>query len=89
MFCGNVQSTFYLITPMKDSTKRLGPGIPYVICSASATLKRTRYIYVSSLRVAHWVSVKVIVKRIPYDSHELRARYVLEYTLQKTGPMLC
>jgi hypothetical protein len=38
ILCGNVQSTFYLVTPMKDATRPLRSGIPYVICSSAATL---------------------------------------------------
>lgn len=35
------------------------------------------------------VSVKVNVNTFPYDSEELGSCQVLEYTLQKRGPMLC
>ena len=38
IFCGNVQSTFYLVTPMKDATRPLGAGICFVICSPSSIL---------------------------------------------------
>ena len=44
---------------------------------------------VSLRRVADRVSVKVKVEHIPYDSEELGSSQVLEYTLQKRGPMLC
>jgi hypothetical protein len=40
-------------------------------------------------RVTDRVSVKVNVKYIPYDTEELGSCQVLEYTLQKKGPMLC
>ena len=36
--CGNVISTYYQVTPMKDASHPLRDGIPYVICSASATI---------------------------------------------------
>ena len=39
--------------------------------------------------VTLWVSVKVNMKCVPHDSEALRARQVLEYTLQEKGPMLC
>lgn len=35
ILCGNVLSTFYLVTPMKDATRPLGAGIPYVVCNGS------------------------------------------------------
>jgi hypothetical protein len=38
MTCGNVISTYYVVTPMKDASHPLRGGIPYVICSASATI---------------------------------------------------
>ena len=34
--CGNVISTYYEVTAMKDASHPLRDGIPYVICSASA-----------------------------------------------------
>jgi hypothetical protein len=34
--CGNVISTYYEVTAMKDASHPLRNGIPYVICSASA-----------------------------------------------------
>ena len=40
-------------------------------------------------RVTDRVSVKVNVKHIPYDAEELGSCQVLEYALQKRGPMLC
>ncbi len=36
--CGNVVSTYYELTAMKDASHPLRDGIPYVICSASATI---------------------------------------------------
>lgn len=36
--CGNIISTYYEITPMKDASHPLRDGIPYVICSASAAI---------------------------------------------------
>ncbi len=36
--CGNVISTYYEITAMKDASHPLRDGIPYVICSALATI---------------------------------------------------
>jgi len=39
--------------------------------------------------VTVWVSVKVIVKHIPYGPEVLRACQVFEYTLRKRSPMLC
>lgn len=36
--CGNVISTYYEVTAMKDASHPLRDGIPYVICSASATI---------------------------------------------------
>jgi hypothetical protein len=42
ILCGNVASTFYLVTPMKDSTHPLRDGVTYVICSASSTLTTCR-----------------------------------------------
>lgn len=38
MSCGNILSTYYLVTPMKDASHPLRDGVPYVICSASAAL---------------------------------------------------
>ena len=38
MTCGNVVSTYYVVSVMKDASHPLRGGIPYVICSASATL---------------------------------------------------
>lgn len=38
ILCGDVKSTSYLVTPMKDSAHPLRTGFQYVICSASATL---------------------------------------------------
>src|SRR5450755_2284331 len=38
ILCGNIASTYYLLTPMKDATRPLGPGVPYVICSTSSAL---------------------------------------------------
>jgi hypothetical protein len=36
--CGNVISTYYEVTAMKDASHPLRDGIPYVICSASASI---------------------------------------------------
>lgn len=36
--CGNVVSTYYEVTAMKDASHPLRDGIPYVICSASAMI---------------------------------------------------
>jgi len=36
--CGNVVSTYYELTAMKDASHPLRDGIPYVICSASAAI---------------------------------------------------
>jgi len=33
MHCGNVASTYYVVTPMKDPVHPLRDGEPYVICS--------------------------------------------------------
>lgn len=38
ILCGNVKSTYYQITPMKDSTHPIRDGALYVVCSASSTL---------------------------------------------------
>ena len=38
IYCGNILSTYYVITPMKDATRPLGPGVPYVMCSNNATM---------------------------------------------------
>jgi hypothetical protein len=42
ILCGNIASTFYLVTPMKDATRPLRDGFPYVICSASSPLSSQR-----------------------------------------------
>ena len=36
--CGNVVSSYYVLTPMKDASHPLRDGEPFVICSAAATL---------------------------------------------------
>lgn len=36
--CGNVVSTYYVVTPMKDASHPLRDGLNYVICSAHATI---------------------------------------------------
>ncbi len=38
ILCGNVASTYYLVMPMKDPTRALRTGIPYVICSTNSSL---------------------------------------------------
>ena len=38
ILCGNVASTYYLVTPMKNSVHPLRDGEPYVVCSKTATL---------------------------------------------------
>jgi hypothetical protein len=36
--CGNVVSSYYVLTPMKDASHPLRDGEPFVICSAAATI---------------------------------------------------
>jgi hypothetical protein len=36
--CGNVISTYYVLTVMKDASHPLRDGVPFVICSASAAI---------------------------------------------------
>ena len=36
--CGNVISTYYIVTPMKDASHPLRGGVPYVICSSAASI---------------------------------------------------
>ena len=37
ILCGNVASTYYVVTPMKDATHPLRDGVAYVVCSTLTT----------------------------------------------------